>query len=140
MLAHIFANNPCINMETRRDVFQAIADPTRREIIGMIARQPVNVNSIAEQFNVSRQAISLHLKILSECGLLNIKQLGRERLCEIKFEKLNEVHDWVEQYHKLWTGRMNALKKFIEQEELQAATVNTINRKKTKHINKSKTR
>ena len=59
-------------MEARRDVFQAIADPTRREIIGMIAQQPVNVNTIAEQFDVSRQAISLHLKILSECGLLNI--------------------------------------------------------------------
>lgn len=85
----------------------------------MIARQPVNVNSIAEQFDVSRQAISLHLKILSECGLLNIKQYGRERFCEVKLEKLNEVHEWVEQYHKLWTGRLQALKNFIEQEELQ---------------------
>ncbi|SEW39052.1 transcriptional regulator, ArsR family [Chitinophaga sp. YR573] len=119
-------------MEARRDVFQAIADPTRRAIIDMIAQQPVNVNTIAEQFDVSRQAISLHLKILSECGLLNIKQLGRERLCEAKLEKLNEVHEWVGQYHKLWTGRLNALKKFIEQEELES------NKKKAKNINKSK--
>ncbi|MEO6870175.1 MAG: metalloregulator ArsR/SmtB family transcription factor [Ginsengibacter sp.] len=125
-------------MEARRDVFQAIADPTRREIIGMIAQQPVNVNTIAERFDVSRQAISLHLKILSECGLLNIRQLGRERLCEAKLEKLNEVHEWVEQYHKLWTGRLNALKKFIEQEELQSKNTNTTNRKKVNQINKSK--
>jgi DNA-binding transcriptional ArsR family regulator len=125
-------------MESRRDVFQAIADPTRRAIIGMIAQQPVNVSTIAEQFDVSRQAISLHLKILSECGLLNIKQLGRERLCEAKLEKLTEVHEWVEQYHKLWTGRLNALKKFIEQEELQSKSANKLNRKKAKNINKPK--
>ena len=117
-------------METRRDVFQAIADPTRREIIGMIAQQPVNVNTIAEQFDVSRQAISLHLKILSECGLLNVKKSGRERLCEAKLEKLNEVHEWVQQYQKLWTSKLKALKAFVEQEELQS--------KKTKHLNKTK--
>lgn len=105
-------------METRRDVFQAIADPTRRAIIGMIAQNPVNVNTIAEQFDVSRQAISLHLKILAECDLLNIKQVGRERICEAKLEKLNEVHQWVGQYHKLWKERLSALKDFIEQEEL----------------------
>jgi DNA-binding transcriptional ArsR family regulator len=116
-------------METRRDVFQAIADPTRRAIIGMIATQPVNVNTIAEQFDVSRQAISLHLKILAECGLLNIRQLGRERLCEAKLEKLNEVHEWVQQYHKMWTGRLYALKKFVEQEELQPKTSRTSGRK-----------
>jgi DNA-binding transcriptional ArsR family regulator len=104
-------------METRRDVFQAIADPTRREIIGMIAQQPVNVNTIAEKFDVSRQAISLHIKILSECGLLNIKQSGRERFCEVNLEKLSEVHLWVQQYQKMWMGRLNELRKFVEQEE-----------------------
>lgn len=138
MLSFKFASKYLHNMEARRDVFQAIADPTRRAIIGMIAQQPVNVNTIAEQFDVSRQAISLHLKILSECGLLNIKQLGRERLCEAKLEKLNEVHEWVEQYHKLWTGRLNALKDFIEQEELQSKTVDTTKKKKSTIINKSK--
>ena len=138
MLSYTFASKYLHNMEARRDVFQAIADPTRRSIIGMIAQQPVNVNTIAEQFDVSRQAISLHLKILSECGLLNIKQLGRERLYEVKLEKLNEVHDWVEQYHKLWAERLNALKNFIEQEELQSKSANTTNKKKTRDINKSK--
>jgi len=138
MLSYNFASKYLHNMEIRRDVFQAIADPTRRAIIGMIAQQPVNVNTIAEQFDVSRQAISLHLKILAECGLLNIKQLGRERLCEAKLEKLNEVHEWVEQYHKLWTGRLNALKNFIEQEEVQSKSVTTTDKKKAKKINKQK--
>ena len=80
-------------MEIRRDVFQAIADPTRREIIGLLAKQTLPVNAIADSFDVSRQAISLHLKILSECGLLVIKQQGRERYCEAKFKKLHEVSD-----------------------------------------------
>ena len=133
-----FASKYLHNMEARRDVFQAIADPTRRAIIGMIANQPVNVNTIAEHFDISRQAISLHLKILSECGLLNIKQSGRERLCEAKLEKLNEVHEWVQQYHKLWTGKLKALKAFVEQEESQSKRIDTATKKRTKRINKSK--
>ena len=112
-------------MEARRDVFQAIADPTRREIIGMIARQSVNV---------SRQAISLHLKILSECGLLNIKQSGRERLCEVKLEKLNEVYEWVQEYQKLWTGKLKALKSFVEQEELKSKETYTTTKNSTGKI------
>lgn len=96
-------------MEARRDVFQAIADPTRRAIIGMIAREPVNVNTIAEQFDVSRQAISLHLKILAECGLLMMKQQGRERICEAQLEKLSEVNDWITQYKQFWETRFNQL-------------------------------
>lgn len=138
MIAFIFASIYLRIMEARRDVFQAIADPTRRAIIGMVARNPVNVNSIAEQFDVSRQAISLHLKILSECGLLTIKQMGRERLCEVKLEKLNEVHEWVAQYHKLWTERFGALKDFIEQEELQSKGTDVTNSKKQSINNKSK--
>lgn len=125
-------------MEARRDVFQAIADPTRRAIIGMIAREAVNVNTIAEKFDVSRQAISLHLKVLSECGLLHIKQLGRERICEVKLEKLNEVHEWVEQYHTLWTGRLKALKNFVEQDELQHKKASTAKKKSVKTIHTSK--
>ncbi|MFN8294281.1 MAG: metalloregulator ArsR/SmtB family transcription factor [Chitinophagales bacterium] len=113
-------------METRRDVFQAIADPTRRAIIGMIAEQPARINSIAEQFDVSRQAISLHLKILSECGLLHIKQQGRERYCEANLEKLNEVHEWVQQYHLLWKNRLQALKKLLEQDTVSLS--NNINK------------
>lgn len=82
----------------RRDVFQAIADPTRREIIHMISKKPLNVNAVAENFDVTRTAIYKHLKILTECGLINIRQQGRERFCEARLEKLNEVAEWVEQY------------------------------------------
>lgn len=99
----------------RRDVFQAIADPTRREIINVIAHQRLNLNSVAERFEVSRPAISKHIRILTECGLVVIKQEGRERYCEAKLEKLNEVSDWVEQYRKLWTERFDSLEKYLEE-------------------------
>jgi DNA-binding transcriptional ArsR family regulator len=97
----------------RRDVFQAIADPTRRAIINMIAHQSLNLNSVAENFHISRPAISKHIKILTECGLIVIKQQGRERHCEAKLGKLNEVSDWVEQYRKLWTVKLDALENYL---------------------------
>jgi DNA-binding transcriptional ArsR family regulator len=96
-------------MKTRRDVYQAIADPTRREIIGMIANHPMNLNTIAEKFDISRQAISLHIKILQECGLIVIRQYGRERHCEAKLAKLREVSAWVEHYKNFWNNKLNAL-------------------------------
>lgn len=80
----------------RRDVFQAIADPTRREIISLLAQQKMNLNSVVENFLISRPAISKHIKILSECGLVTIKQQGRERYCEANLESLAEVSEWVE--------------------------------------------
>jgi len=100
-------------MEARRDVFQAIADPTRRAIISMIAEEPKNVNTIAERFDVTRQAISLHVKILAECGLLSVKQQGRERICEAKLEGLREVNAWVEQYKQFWTQKLDALENYL---------------------------
>ena len=100
-------------MEARRDVFQAIADPTRRAIIGMTAKEPINVNTIADHFNVSRQAISLHLKILLECDLLTMKQQGRERMYEAKLEKLSEVNEWITQYRQLWETKLDALGKYL---------------------------
>ncbi|TDX02033.1 ArsR/SmtB family transcription factor [Dinghuibacter silviterrae] len=96
-------------MEMRRDVFQAIADPTRRTIIGMVAAKPQNLNSIAEQFEMSRQAISLHIKILHECGLLKVEPQGRERWCTIQPEKLVEVAEWVEPFRKMWDNRLDLL-------------------------------
>jgi DNA-binding transcriptional ArsR family regulator len=98
----------------RRDVFQAIADPTRRTIINMISSQSLNLNSVAENFDISRPAISKHIKILTECGLIVVKQQGRERYCEAKLEKLNEVSDWVEQYRKFWTVKLDALETYLE--------------------------
>jgi Predicted transcriptional regulators len=100
-------------METRRDVFQAIADPTRREIINLVVNKTQTLNSIAENFPVSRQAISLHVKILSECGLIVIKQQGRERYCEAKLDKLNEVSVWVEQYKQFWENKLDDLQIYL---------------------------
>jgi len=82
----------------RRDVFQAIADPTRREIIQMIARQSLNLNAVAASFDISRPAISKHIKILTECGLVVIRQRGRERFCEARLGSLGKVSAWIEQY------------------------------------------
>jgi DNA-binding transcriptional ArsR family regulator len=93
----------------RRDVFQAIADPTRREIINLVAHNALNLNSIAENFDVSRPAISQHIKILTECGLIIIKKQGRERYCEARLQPLSEVADWVEQYRKMWASRFDSL-------------------------------
>jgi DNA-binding transcriptional ArsR family regulator len=98
----------------RRDVFQAIADPTRRAIINMIAQQPLNLNTVAERFDVSRPAISKHIKILTQCGLITIRQQGRERFCEAKLQKLNEVSEWIEQYRVFWTNKLDALENFLE--------------------------
>jgi len=102
----------------RRDVFQAIADPTRRAILNKIARQPLNLNSVAEDFKVSRPAISKHIKILTECGLVVIRQQGRERFCEARLDKLNEVSDWVEQYREFWNKKLDALEVYLA--ELQS--------------------
>jgi DNA-binding transcriptional ArsR family regulator len=104
----------------RRDVFQAIADPTRREIINLIAYKPLNLNSIAENFDVSRPAISQHIKVLTECGLIIIRQQGRERYCEARLQPLNEVADWVEQYRKLWSKKFDILDNLLD--ELQSKT------------------
>lgn len=104
-------------MDTRRDVFQAIADPTRREIINLISRKALNLNAIAEKFEVSRQAISLHIKILSECGLVAVRQEGRERYCEAQLQKLQEVSQWVKQYELFWNNKLDALGDFLKNDQ-----------------------
>lgn len=97
----------------KRDVFQAIADPTRREILNMIAHQSLNVNTVSGNFDVSRAAIYKHVKILTECGLVVVKQQGRERFCEARLEKLSQVSDWVEQYRKIWESRLDSLEDYL---------------------------
>jgi DNA-binding transcriptional ArsR family regulator len=101
-------------MDVRRDVFQAIADPTRREIIDLISEKSLNLNAIAENFNISRQAISLHIKILNECGMIKIHSQGRERFCEARLDKLSEVSVWVEQYHQHWEKKLDALENYLD--------------------------
>jgi DNA-binding transcriptional ArsR family regulator len=93
----------------RRDVFQAIADPTRREIINLVAFNPLNLNAIADKFDISRPAISQQIKILAECGLISIKKQGRERYCEASLLQLNEVSNWIEKYRQLWEEKFNKL-------------------------------
>ncbi len=113
----------------RRDVFQAIADPTRREIIHLIAQQSLNLNAVAENFHVSRPAISKHIKILTECGLVTVQQKGRERFCVAKLEKLYEVSDWVEQYRKFWNTKLDALDNYLKK-NVQPSPVKKTKRKK----------
>ena len=93
----------------RRDVFQAIADPTRRAIIGLIALQAMTPNAIADNFNTSRQAVSKHLRILSECELVSQEQQGREIYYHLEVEKLKEIDQWLAQYRKIWETRFNQL-------------------------------
>ncbi len=101
----------------RRDVFQAIADPNRRAIINLLAHQQLNVNDVADHFDVSRPAISKHIKILSECGLLILKKQGRERYCTANFLALGEVSKWVNQYKEFWNNKLDALGAFLENEK-----------------------
>ncbi len=117
-------------MEARRDVFQAIADPTRREIINLIAHQPQNLNAISANFQMTRQAISLHIKILEECGLVEIKQQGRERFCAAKLGKLNEVHDWTEKYKAFWAQSFTSLRSHLEKEAKSQKKITTNQKRK----------
>lgn len=100
-------------MTQSRDIFQAIADPTRRQIMGMLAQKPLNVNAIAKEFDITRQAVSLHVQFLNDCGLITITQQGRERYCEAQFERLNEVTDWVNQYRKYWDKKFDSLENYL---------------------------
>ncbi|WP_276373403.1 metalloregulator ArsR/SmtB family transcription factor [Chryseolinea sp. H1M3-3] len=101
----------------RRDVFQAIADPTRREIISLIAYNTLNLNAVADHFKISRPAISKHIKILTECGLITIRQEGRERYCEAKLHKLKEVAAWADAYKAFWNKKLDALDDFLTKEK-----------------------
>lgn len=106
-------------MNVRRDVFQAIADPTRREIIHLLSQQPLNLNALADNFDVTRQAVSLHIKILEECGLVVIQTKGRERFCNAKLDQLHDVLQWVEQYQQHWEKRLNSLESYLDKIQKQ---------------------
>lgn len=99
----------------RRDVFQAIADPVRRDIIDILARDRLTVNAVAEQFNISRPAVSKHIKILRECGLVQTISVGRERQCVIIPEGLSVVSEWVEQHRKLWEQKLDSFEDYLQQ-------------------------
>ena len=111
MVARIFMQPfSCTNSETmRRDVFQAIADPTRRAILSLIATGAMTPNAIAEHFKSSRQAVSKHLKILTECQLLKQEQNGREIFYHFNAKKMKEADKWIEQFRSTWEDRFNQL-------------------------------
>ncbi|MBT8183820.1 MAG: metalloregulator ArsR/SmtB family transcription factor [Eudoraea sp.] len=97
----------------RRDVFQAIADPVRRDIIKLLAEESRTVNAVAEKFDVSRPAISKHLKILKECEIIAIRKQGRERYCEIQPKNLIPAFLWIDQYRNLWESRLDSFEDYI---------------------------
>ncbi|MEO7307191.1 MAG: metalloregulator ArsR/SmtB family transcription factor [Ferruginibacter sp.] len=97
----------------RRDIFQAIADPTRRAIIILIASQAMTPNAIADNFHTTRQAVSKHLRILTECNLVKQEQQGREIYYSLEIEKMKEIDKWIEQFRKIWETRFNQLDKVL---------------------------
>ena len=106
----------------KRDIFQAIADPTRRAIIALIALQAMTPNAIAEHFDTSRQAVSKHLRILAECEIVRQEQKGREIYYTLEIEKMKEIDEWLEQYRKIWESRfeeLDALLAELKQQEKQ---------------------
>ncbi len=98
----------------KRDIFQAIADPTRRAIIALIALQAMTPNAIAEHFDTSRQAVSKHLRILAECELITQEHKGREIYYQLEIAKMKEIDEWLEQYRKVWESRFGQLDEVLE--------------------------
>ena len=96
-------------MKLRRDPFQAIADPTRRAILVLLAAQTMTAGAIADNFDVARPTISRHMQVLNECELITATQKGREVYYEIKLDKMKEIDKWLEQFRKIWEDRYNQL-------------------------------
>ncbi|NGP87088.1 ArsR/SmtB family transcription factor [Fodinibius halophilus] len=101
----------------QRDVFQAIADPTRRAIIDLLANKSLPVNGVAKNFDISRPAVSKHIKILNECGLVVIRKKGRKRFCRADPRKLQEVAEWTAKYQKFWSKKLDALEALLVEED-----------------------
>lgn len=97
----------------RRDPFHAIADPTRRAILVLVASQAMTPNALAEHFNTSRQAVSKHIQILAECELVKQKQDGREIYYHINSQKMKEIDKWIEQFRKMWENKFDSLDKLL---------------------------
>jgi DNA-binding transcriptional ArsR family regulator len=114
--------------ESRRDAFQAIADPTRRKIIDLLSQQPMNLKSIAEHFDISRPAISQQIKILVDCGLVDVQKEGRETYCSIQPKELKKIVDWAGRFAVLWEQRIDSFEQYV----------NSLHTKQNKKNGKSK--
>jgi len=101
----------------RRDAWQALADPTRREIIKILTAKPLSVNEVAMKFDISRPATSKHIKILEESKLLKIENKGRERICHLSLEPLTEVYNWVKEYEHFWLHKLDNLEEFMSKQK-----------------------
>jgi len=104
-------------MQTRRDVFQAIADPTRRAILVLLASQSMTAGTIAGHFETARPTVSKHLHILAECELLHAATAGREITYSLNVQKMQEIADFIEPFRKLWNDRFNALEAIMKQHQ-----------------------
>jgi len=102
-------------VDKRRDVFQAIADPTRREIIGLLSTRTLHLNGIAHHFKSSRPTISQHIKILTECGLIQVRRQGRERYCQLQWKPLQEVSRWISPFQQHWEDKLDNLEIYLDQ-------------------------
>ncbi|WP_244299731.1 ArsR/SmtB family transcription factor [Aquimarina algiphila] len=112
MITYIYVTDQLHN-KMRRDVFQAIADPVRRDIIELVSNDTLTVNEVAEKFEISRPAISKHIRILNECGIIEISQKGRERYCQIQPKNLIPAFLWIEQYKSLWEDKIDSFENYL---------------------------
>jgi len=99
--------------EIRRDVFQAIADPNRRQIIDLLSKEPMTLNAIADKFQISRPAVSQHIKHLVQCGIVEVEQKGRERFCKIHPQSLIPAFMWLEKYQQQWKERIGSFERYV---------------------------
>ena len=96
------------------DTFQVIADPTRRQILNLLSKDSLTINSLAENFDMSRPAVSKHIKILYSAGFISIQDIGRERYCLLKQEGFNELQDWINYFDKFWITKLNKLQVILK--------------------------
>ena len=111
---HLFYTPPM--NQARRDVFQAISDPTRREIIHLLARRTLNLNNVADHFTISRPAVAKHIRILTECGLVTVQTRGRETFCQVDLKGLKQVSEWANTYQEFWNDKLDALERFLDED------------------------
>ncbi len=102
-----------VSVVMKRDVFQAIADPTRRAIIALVGLNAMTPNALAEHFDTSRQAVSKHLRILTECEIVTQEQKGREIYYKLEIDKMKEIDEWLEQYRRIWETRYEQLDELL---------------------------
>src|SRR6195952_632290 len=95
------------------DVFQAIADPSRRKMLSLLSKESLTINSLAENFDMSRPAVSKHIKILYSAGFISIQDIGRERYCTLKQDGFNELQDWIAYFDKFWTSKLKTLETLL---------------------------